>query len=96
LKPVPPVAGVPSGPELGRTRSFRKHNSGPRLTRDQEKRQNEVLQSAWRHFGMPGPVIAFLNTRNEQLQGQPLHLAVQSDEGLRQVERLLGEMTLKA
>jgi len=96
LKPAPPVQGAAAAPGLGRTMSFRKHSIGPRLTREQEKRQNDVLQSAWRHFGMPAPVIAFLNTRNEQLQGQPLHLAVQSDEGLMQVEQLLGEMTLKA
>jgi hypothetical protein len=96
LKPALPAESPAPAKGLGHTRSFRKHGTGPRLTREQEKRQNDVLQSAWRHFGMPGPVIAFLNTRNEQLQGQPLHLAVQSDEGLIQVERLLGEMTLKA
>lgn len=42
-------------------------------------------------------MIAFLNASNDQLDGgQPLHLAVQSDEGLMRVERLLGEMTYKA
>jgi hypothetical protein len=53
-----------------------------------------VLGSAWRHFGEPGPVIAFLNTRHGQLDGQPLHLALESDEGLMRVERLLETMTL--
>ena len=96
MKPAHPAESPAPASGPSRTRSFRNHGTGPRLTREQEKRQNDVLQSAWRHFGMPGPVIAFLNTRNEQLQGQPLHLAVQSDEGLIQVERLLGEMTLRA
>ena len=91
---------LPAGPAaahgLGRTRTFRKHSAGPRLTREQELRQHSVLQSAWQHFGTPGPVIAFLNARNETLQGQPLHLAVQSDEGLRQVRQLLGTLTRQA
>lgn len=80
----------------GRTRTFRRYSGAPRLTREQTKRQSDVLQSAWRHFGEPGPVIAFLNSQHEQLMGQPLHLAVESDEGLMRVERLLEEMTLKA
>src|SRR5207253_816603 len=67
LKPAPP-AGPDAAQGLGRTRSFRKHNAGPRLTREQEQRQHSVLQSAWQHFGTPGPVIAFLNARNEALQ----------------------------
>jgi hypothetical protein len=40
-------------------------------------------------------VIAFLNTHNEQLGGQPLHLALDSDEGLSRVEGLLGEIALE-
>jgi hypothetical protein len=36
--------------------------------------------------------MAFLNTHNEQLGGQPLHLALQSDEGLLRVEGMLGEV----
>ena len=67
----------------------------PPPSREQVHRQNDVLQSAWRHFGQPGLVIAFLNTRHEQLDGQPLHLAVESAEGLMRVERLLEEMTLR-
>ncbi|HEX6072950.1 MAG TPA: hypothetical protein VFY95_08080 [Sphingomicrobium sp.] len=41
-------------------------------------------------------MIAFLNTRHDALDAQPLHLAIESDEGLMRVERLLEEMTLKA
>ena len=52
-----------------------------------------MLESAWRHFGEPGPVIAFLNTRHAALEGQPLHLAIESDDGLQRVEALLEEMT---
>jgi hypothetical protein len=41
-------------------------------------------------------VIAFLNTRHEGLGALPLHLAIESDEGLARVETLLEQMTLEA
>jgi hypothetical protein len=44
-------------------------------------------------LGEVGSVIAFLNTDNEHLGGRPLHLAVDSDEGLSRVQGLLGEIT---
>lgn len=96
LKPAAPAEHSAAANGAGRTRTFRKYSGAPRLTREQTKRQSDVLQSAWRHFGEPGPVIAFLNARHDQLMGQPLHLAVESDEGLRRVEQLLQDMTLKA
>jgi hypothetical protein len=40
-------------------------------------------------------VIAFLNTPHSKLQGQPLQLAIESDEGLQRVELLLRELTLQ-
>ena len=80
----------------GRTKAFRKSSDVPRLTPEQARRQSDVLRCAWSHFGERGPVIAFLNAQHKQLNGQPLHLAVESDDGLRRVERLLEEMTLKA
>jgi hypothetical protein len=55
-----------------------------------------VLQCAWRNLGTSGSVIAFLNTHNEQLGGPPLHLAIESDEGLLRVEAMLEEVALKA
>ena len=71
---------------------FRRRNI-VRPSPDQMRRQNDVLESAWRHFGAPGPVIAFLNTRHDGLGGQPLHLAVESAEGLRRVEQVMAEMS---
>jgi len=73
--------------------TYRKRSRVPLPTPDQSRRQGNVLQSAWRHFGEPGPVIAFLNTRHAALEGQPLHLAIESDDGLQRVEALLEEMT---
>jgi hypothetical protein len=34
----------------------------------------------------------FLNSHNERLVGQPLYVALESDEGLLRVEGLLGEI----
>lgn len=76
--------------------AFRKRSNAPLPTPDQARRQNDLVQATWRHFGEPGPAIAFLNTRHEGLEGQPLHLAIQSDEGLERVHHLLRQMTLEA
>jgi hypothetical protein len=65
------------------------------LTQEQLKRQDSILRCAWRSLGTSGPAIAFLNTHNEQLGGQPLYLALESDEGLLRVEGLLGEIALR-
>jgi Protein of unknown function (DUF2384) len=61
-------------------------------TPDQSRRQSELVQAAWRHFREPAPMIAFLNSRHDALEGQPLHLAIESDEGLARVERLLQQL----
>jgi hypothetical protein len=61
-------------------------------TPEQLRRQDAVLQCAWRSLGEPGPVIAFLNSHNERLGAQPLYLALDSDEGLLRVEGLLDEL----
>ena len=87
----PASAAVPR-----RGMAFRKYSKKPLPTPDEARRQSHVVQSAWRHFGEPGPVIAFLNTRHEGLEGQPLHLAIESDEGLQRVRTLLDRMTLEA
>ena len=94
MSPATPADG--EGDRVRTTRTFRRRSDLPKLTPDQVRRQNEVLQSAWKHFKVPGPVVAFLNTQNEQLKGQPLQIALHSDEGLLRVERLLGEMTYQA
>lgn len=78
-----------------RAMTFRKYSKKPLPTADEARRQSHVVQSAWRHFGEAGPVIAFLNTRHEGLEGQPLHLAIESDEGLARVETWLGAASLE-
>ena len=41
-------------------------------------------------------MIAFLTSRHDELGVQPLHLAIESDEGLGRVERLLQQRTWNA
>jgi hypothetical protein len=75
--------------------AFRKRRNSPLPTPEQSRRQSVLIQSAWRHFGEPAPMIAFLNTRHSTLEGQPLQLAIDSDDGLERVERLLHQLTLE-
>jgi len=83
-------------PAARRSIAFRKSSRIALPTREQSRRQVSVVQSAWRHFHEPGPVIAFLNTPHAFLEGRPLHLAIESDEGLERVEAFLKQMTGKA
>ena len=85
--------GREARPVARRGMAFRKNSRIALPTPEQSRRQASVVQSAWRHFGEPGPVIAFLNTPHAFLEGQPLHLAIESDEGLARVEALLKQMT---
>jgi hypothetical protein len=92
-KPAEPQADRPITPW---TKRFRRKAPSTLPTPDQLRRQDVVLQCAWRSLGESGPVIAFLNTHNESLGGRPLYLALESDEGLLRVEGLLGEIGPKA
>lgn len=59
---------------------FRQRSNGAPPTPDQARRQSDIVRSAWRHFREAAPMIAFLNSRHDALEGQPLHLAIESDE----------------
>jgi hypothetical protein len=83
-------------PAARRGIAFRKNSRIALPTPEQSRRQASVVQSAWGHFGEPGPVIAFLNTPHPVVEGPPLHLAIESDEGLARVEALLKQMTPRA
>jgi len=88
--------GAPlTNPRRPRSMAFRKRRNSPLPTREQSRRQSDLIQSAWRHFGEAAPMIAFLNTRHAALEGQPLQLAIESDDGLERVEQLLRQLTLE-
>jgi hypothetical protein len=74
--------------------NFRKSN-GPVQTHAEAQRQSRVIQCAWRHFCEPGPAISFLNTHHELLGARPIVLAIDSDDGLQRVERLLASLDCK-
>jgi len=99
VKPAAPDAAPEAAAEAPCDRPgkmmYRKRSTARRPSPEQMQRQNDILQSAWRHFGAAAPVIAFLNTRHDQLEAQPLHLAVESAEGFDRVERLLEHLARK-
>lgn len=88
-----PLKHSVNAPKAGRSMVFRKRRFTPAQTPDQSRRQTELVQSAWRHFREAAPMIAFLNTRHEALDGRPIHLAIESDDGLECVQRLLQDLT---
>ena len=93
----PPAANPPAAnPRRPQSMAFQKRRRSPPMPAEQSRRQSRLMQSAWRHFGDAAPVIAFLNTRHDALDALPLHLAVESDEGLERVETLLEQMKLQA
>lgn len=71
------------------TKQFRKRASRVPATPEHLRRMDSLLRRAWLRFGASGPMIAFLNSYNEQLGAQPLVLALESDEGSMRVESLL-------
>lgn len=79
-----------------KTSPFRRRRYVQAQTPDQSRRQSNLVQSAWRHFGEAAPMIAFLNTRHEALEALPLSLALESDAGLERVQRLLQQMASEA
>ena len=83
-------------PRPRQTRAFRTYHPINPFTPDQSKRQNDLLRSAWQSLQTKEAVIAFLNTHDADLGGEPLTLALASEDGLRSAERLLGEMSLRA
>ena len=85
-----------TNPRRPRIMAFRSRSTAPLPTPEQSKRQGDVVRSAWRHFGEPGPVIAFLNTRHDSLDGQPLHLAIESEAGLERVRTLLEQLNTQS
>lgn len=76
-----------------RSMAFRARRSSPLPTREQSRRQSDLVIAAWRHFREAAPMIAFLNASNDALGAAPLQLAIASDEGLERVDRLLKQLT---
>lgn len=76
-------------PRVPQTRTFRRSGPLVRFTPDQSRRQNELMRGAWEALKTKEAVIAFLNTHDEALGGEPLRMALASEEGFRVAERAL-------
>jgi hypothetical protein len=83
-------------PRKPQTRTFRRSVPIVRFTPDQSRRQNDLIRGAWESLKTKEAVIAFLNTHNDALGGEPLTLALASEEGLRFAEQELGTEAAKA
>jgi hypothetical protein len=70
---------------------FRRKDNGPRLAPDSLRRQGEIARLAFQLLGRE-EAIAFLNSDNPGLGGQPLQLATASAEGTAQVETELARL----
>ena len=92
MSKLEPIDGHAADRRRRQSIAFRKRRNAPLPTLDQSRRQSDLVQAAWRHFREAAPMIAFLNSRHDALEGQPLHLAIESDEGLARVERLLQQL----
>lgn len=92
-----PVVESADESNVERSMVFRKRRyTPPPQTADESRRQAKLVQCAWRHFGEPAPMIAFLNAHHKELEARPLTLAIESDDGLARVERVLKDFTRKA
>lgn len=83
-------------PQPRRTRAFRKRDPIVRFTPDQSQRQNDLIRRAWQSLSSKEAVIAFLNTANDDIGGEPLALALASQDGLMSAQRLLEAMDGKS
>ena len=78
------------------TRKFRNYEPTVRFTPDQSRRQNVLLRGVWDSFKSKDEAIAFLNTYDAGLGGEPLAVALASDDGLRSAEQLLANLPKSA
>ena len=72
------------------SRAFQKRPAPhQRLTPEQAARQGRAATLAFEALRESTAVVAFLNTHDEALGGRPIDLAVTSDAGLAEVERVI-------
>ena len=64
----------------------RRGRQGPMLSPDQGKRQGRAVKTAQAALGSVDAVRAFLNTPHTLLEGRPIDLAIESEDGLAAVE----------
>jgi len=83
-------------PKTHQTRTFRRSQPIIRFSPQQVSRQNDLIRCAWRNLATKEAVIAFLNTHCDELGGEPLSMAIASEQGLRDAEHILGRLSAPA
>jgi hypothetical protein len=78
------------------SRPFRNKFDSPRLSPEEAARQGRATNMAFEAFRTAEATMAFLNGHDETLAGRPIDLAVASQDGLAQVERLIAERRAEA
>jgi hypothetical protein len=82
--------------EQSPTRTFRRSQPIIRFSPQQVSRQNDLIRCAWRNLATKEAVIAFLNTHCDELGGEPLSMAIASEQGLLDAEQMLGRLSAPA
>lgn len=85
----PATSEAPKTGEQPRMKFTRSRWRGPILSRDEQVRQGRVVNAARLALVSTDAVKAFLNTHHEGLNGRPIDLATQSNEGLVAVEAVI-------
>ncbi|WEK46691.1 MAG: DUF2384 domain-containing protein [Candidatus Andeanibacterium colombiense] len=76
----------------GAWKSRPRRSDGPRLTRDEARRQGEIVTLAFTLLGGRDEAMAFLNSDSKALEARPIDLAMQSELGFSTVETLIRKM----
>ena len=94
---IPPGRGGAPTPAPATSKAFAATARRRRKSRPSSRgAESDVLRHAWEHFGAAGRSSPSSTPATAGFQGQPLQVALQSDEGLMRVELLLTTMTLEA
>ncbi|MBB5720094.1 hypothetical protein FHR23_003054 [Stakelama sediminis] len=67
--------------------AFRANRTRPPA--DQQERQSRIARTAWLTLPDRTMAVAFLNEYHDTLGARPIDLAIESEEGLRAVERVI-------
>lgn len=75
---------------------FRNRKAGPKLSRDEARRQGDITNLAFTMLGGRAAAIGFLNEFHAELDGFPLTIAVSSSEGFELVQAAIQRQSAAA
>lgn len=83
------LEGKQAGDGPVRTRKFFRAKPPSLLTSEQRLRQSDLLRLTHENLPSPLEAIAFLNSYSDPLEGVPLQMALESQEGFVRVQQVL-------